>query len=255
MSLVPGSLRALLTKLIDYAGLFPPAALSLPVTLSNYRRYLASPENWILNRLVLPVTQVNEIDLDESWHMTLLVNNEPGALPRQVESLETKLPHKLSLPTYCEAPLDQIIGGFAKVRTGGLTADAVPMPGEIADFLNQAAERRVPFKATAGLHHPIRGSHQLTYAADSPHAIMHGFINVFIAAGFAWHGAGRSAVIGVLHECDPDSFEFFDDALTWRGRSLSTAQIAEARRDFAHSFGSCSFDEPTEDLRALGWLR
>jgi hypothetical protein len=171
-----------------------------------------------------------------------------------VESLETKLPRKLSLPTYCEAPLDQINGAFAKVRTGGLTADAVPTPGEIADFLFQAAARRVPFKATAGLHHPIRGSHLLTYAADSPHAIMHGFINVFIAAGFAWRGLDRGAVIGVLHESDPDSFEFFDDALSWRGRSLSTVQIAEVRRDFAHSFGSCSFEEPTADLRALGWL-
>jgi hypothetical protein len=84
---------------------------------------------------------------------------------------------------------------------------------------------------------------------------MHGFINVFVAAAFAWHGTDRASVMGVLHECDPETFEFFDDSLTWCGRSLGTAQIAATRRDFAHSFGSCSFEEPVGDLKALGWLK
>jgi hypothetical protein len=255
MSQAPASLRALLTNLIDYAGLYPPAALSLPFAIFNYEQYLFSPENWVLNRLVLPVAELDNVKLGENWRVTLLVNDEPGLLPPQVESLETKLSHKLSLPTYCEAPLNRINGAFAKVRTGGLTAGAIPMPAEIADFLCEAAARRVPFKATAGLHHPIRGRHPLTYAADSPHAITNGFINVFVAAAFAWHGADRSAVIGVLEECDPRGFEFFDDALTWCGSRLSTEQISAARRDFAHSFGSCSFEEPISDLKALGWLK
>src|ERR1700693_887261 len=255
MSQAPGSLRALLTNLIDYAGLYPPATLSLPVALHNYKQYLASPERWILNRLVLPATKLDDVEIASDWRITLLVDSEPGSLPRQVETLEIRQASKLSLPTYCEAPLDQITGAFAKVRTGGLTPDAVPMPGEIAEFLCKAAARRVPFKATAGLHHPIRADHPLTYAADSPHAIMHGFINVFVAAAFAWHGSDRASVMGVLHECDPETFEFFDDSLTWRGRSLGIPQIAAARGDFAHSFGSCSFKEPVGDLKALGWLR
>jgi hypothetical protein len=255
MNHLPESLRALLINLVDYAGLYPPAALSLPAALDNYKRYLASPERWILNRLVLPASKLGDVDLGLNWRVTLLVENEPGSLPAQVETLETKQARKLSLPTYCEAPLDRIHGSFAKVRTGGVTPDAVPMPGEIAEFLCQAAERRVPFKATAGLHHPIRAGHPLTYSPDSPHAIMHGFINVFVAASFAWHGNDRAAVIGVLNECDPESFDFSDDALSWRGCSLTTEQIATARRDFAHSFGSCSFEEPVAGLRALGWLK
>jgi hypothetical protein len=84
---------------------------------------------------------------------------------------------------------------------------------------------------------------------------MHGFVNVFVAAAFAWQSNDGGAVIGVLHECDPKSFDFFDDALTWRGRRLTTEQIVVARRNFAHSFGSCSFEEPVAGLRALGWLR
>jgi len=255
MNQVSGSLRALLTNLIDYAGLYPSAALELPAALDNYKRYLASPESWILNRLVLPVSKLGEVDLGLNWRVTLLVENEPGPLPVQVETFETKQPHKLSLPTYCEVPLDRINGSFAKVRTGGVTTDSVPPASEIAEFLCQAAARRVPFKATAGLHHPIRGDHPLTYSPDGPHTVIHGFVNVFVAAAFAWQGNHRAAVIGVLHECDPQSFDFFDDALTWRGRRLITAQIAAARRDFAHSFGSCSFEEPVGGLRALGWLR
>jgi hypothetical protein len=260
MSQVSGSLRALLTNLVDYAGLYPPAAVALLVALDNYRRYLASPESWILNRLVLPGAKLGDVELGhlepgKALRITLLVDSEPGPLPRQVETLEAKLARKLSLPTYCEAPLDQISGAFAKVRTGGLTTNAVPAPSEIAEFLCQAAARRVPFKATAGLHHPIRADHPLTYSPDSPHAIMHGFVNVFVAAAFAWHGIDRATIIGVLHECDPETFEFGDDMLTWRGRTLSTLQIAEARRDFAHSFGSCSFEEPVADLKALGWLK
>jgi hypothetical protein len=255
MNQVSGSLRALLTNLIDYAGLYPPAALELPAALDNYKRYLASPESWLLNRLVLPVSNLGDIDLGQNWRVTLLVENEPGPLRVQVETFETRQPHKLSLPTYCEVPLDRINGSFAKVRTGGVTTDSVPMPSEIAEFLCQAAARRVPFKATAGLHNPIRGDHPLTYSADSPHAIMHGFVNVFVAAALAWQGNDRAAVIRVLHECDPESFDFFDDALRWRDRRLTTEQIVAARRDFAHSFGSCSFEEPVAGLRALGWLR
>ena len=254
MSQVPESLRALLKNLIDYAGIYPPAALALPVALENYKRYVASPESWILNRLVLPITKLGDVQLSDDWRITLLVDGEPGPLPRQVETLETKQALRLSLPTYCEAPIGQIKGAFAKVRTGGLTPDSIPMPGEIADFLCVAASRRIPFKATAGLHHPIRGHRPLTYSVDGPQAVMHGFINVFLAAAFAWHNIDRSAVIGVLHECDPESFDFSDDAFAWRGRSLSTAQISSARREFAHSFGSCSFEEPVDDLKALGWL-
>ncbi|HEX4595196.1 MAG TPA: hypothetical protein VH157_13020 [Bryobacteraceae bacterium] len=255
MSHVSGSLRALLANLMDYAGLYPPAALALPAALDNYKKYLSSPESWILNRLVLPVSKLDAVELGDTWRVTLLVDGDPGSLPRQVETLETKQPHRLSLPTYCEAPLQKITDAFAKVRTGGLTADAIPMPGEIAEFLCEAAARRVAFKATAGLHHPIRADHRLTYSADSPHAITHGFVNVFVAAAFAWHGNDRAAVAGVLHECDPKTFDFSDDELNWRGRTLTTAQIAAARRDFAHSFGSCSFEEPVADLRALGWLK
>jgi len=254
MAHIPGSLRALLARLIDYAGLYPPAGLPLAAVLEKYESYLGSPGHWMLNRLVLPAARLAEVRLRADSRVTLLVDDEPGPLPPQVETLETKLPRKLSLATYCEAPLDRIHGAFAKVRTGGLTPEAIPPSGLLADLLCAAAARRLPFKATAGLHHPIRSLRPLTYAPDSPRAAMHGFVNVFLAAAFAWHGAEREAVLDVLNDSDPQSFTFLDDELRWRGRTLSAAGIQSARRDFAHSFGSCSFEEPIADLQALGWL-
>ena len=254
MPRTPGALRALLAHLIDYAGLFPPAELPLPTVLENYQAYLSSPESWMLNRLVLPAARLPEVRLQPGWHVTLLVDGAPGPLPAQVETLETKLSHGLSLPAYCEVPIGEIDGTFAKMRTGGLTPEAIPPSEILADFLLEAASRHIPFKATAGLHHPIRSWRPLTYAPDSPCATMHGFVNVFVAAAFAWQRAERAVVVDILDETDARGFQFFDDELRWRKRSVATAQIQATRRDFAHSFGSCSFEEPVADLRILGWL-
>jgi hypothetical protein len=231
-----------LSNLIDYAGLYPPANLPLPEVIQNYEQYLTSPDNWILNRLVLPATKLNEVQLGANWRITLLIDRDPGPLPTQIETLETKGEHRFSLPTYCEAPLDRLTDGFAKVRTGGVTPDSIPTAHDLADFLTRAAARRLPFKATAGLHHPIRAN-------------MHGFVNVFVAAALAWHGMDRDSLAQVLEETDPRAFRFDDQELRWRDQQLSTDQLGDARRDFAHSFGSCSFEEPLDDLRKLGWLK
>ena len=251
---IPASLRALLANLIDYAGLYPPASLPLAIVVERYRGFRASPESWILNRLVLPAAKLAEARLEAGWRVTLLVDDEPGPLPEAVETLETKLPRRLSLPTYCEAPLEEIRDAYAKVRTGGLTPEAIPATAELAAFLCAAAARRMPFKATAGLHHPVRSLRSLTYAGDSPRAPMHGFLNVFCAAALAYHGMDKGHVTELLEETDAAALEFDDAGLNWKGHRLSAAQIHSARRKFLHSFGSCSFEEPIADLRELGLL-
>jgi hypothetical protein len=253
---VAAPLKALLSNLIDYAGLYPPASLPLEIVVERYCCFVASPDGWILNRLVLPAAKLPSLlpSALSTARISLVVEDEPGTLPPQVETLETKGTRRLSLPTYCEASLSEIAGAFAKVRTGGLTPDSIPPEDELADFLASAAARRSPFKATAGLHHPVRSMRALTYAPDSPRAMMHGFLNVFIAASFAWHGAEPEAIQDVLEETEAAAFAFGAKALEWRGQQLSTKQIAEARQNFAHSFGSCSFEEPIGDLRALELL-
>lgn len=248
------SLRALLSNLIDYAGLYPPAGLPLEQVLACYKSYRASEDHWMLNRLVLPASKLADVRLEEGWRVTMLVDGEVGALPPEVETFETKGAQAKAGATYSEAPLDQITNTFAKLRTGGLTADAIPSSQHIAEFLRQAATRHIPFKATAGLHHPIRAEYPLTYAPDSPRAVMHGFLNVFVAAVFAWRESPAFLLEEILEERDPLAFEFRDHELLWRGRAIATSRVKAARLGFAHSFGSCSFEEPVAGLRELGLL-
>jgi hypothetical protein len=120
----------------------------------------------------------------------------------------------------------------AKIRCGG---EHVPTIEEVAAFITGCHERRLPFKATAGLHHPVRSGNA------------HGFLNVFLAAALP------QVAVQVLAEEDPRAFKFTDDAAWWRGREVTVAEIEEMRQ-LAVSFGSCSFDEPIADMKELGWL-
>src|SRR5688500_4073397 len=56
------SLRALLTGVIDYAGIFPPAELPLDESIRNYARYRTEPEAWMLGRLICPAARLNELE-------------------------------------------------------------------------------------------------------------------------------------------------------------------------------------------------
>jgi hypothetical protein len=136
-----------------------------------------------------------------------------------------------------------------KLRCGGLEASAFPPAQRVALALWTCADFRVPFKATAGLHHPF------PHFDPGLRATMHGFVNLFAAGVFAHaHGLDTERIQAVLTDNDPAHFRFDDSGLRWGDRYVPTPDIAAARRDAVLSFGSCSFDEPRDDLRALGWL-
>jgi hypothetical protein len=137
----------------------------------------------------------------------------------------------------------------AKVRTGGTRPDAYPQPEQLARFIHAAASAEVPFKATAGLHHPLRH-----YSAGAS-AWEFGYLNVFVAAVIAATGGASEAELrNVLAQQAPEAFSFEANRLRCARRVLSEEQIGHARRTFAVSFGSCSFTEPVEGLRALRLL-
>jgi hypothetical protein len=137
--------------------------------------------------------------------------------------------------------------GF-KLRTGGVTADAFPSSAQIATALLAAGTRRVPIKFTAGLHHPVRLFH------DSVQAKMHGFLNVLGAGVLSLeHGWTERQIVEMLDDEDPCSFSFSDGAFAWREWSVAADRI-RVHRELVTSFGSCSFDEPRDDLRALKLL-
>jgi hypothetical protein len=135
-----------------------------------------------------------------------------------------------------------------KLRTGGVTADAFPASHQIARALGAAAKQRVPIKFTAGLHHPIR------QFRDEVKTRMHGFLNVLgaavLAAEYQW---GEEQTSKMLEDGNATSFSFNGDSFAWRKWKIAADQI-KARRKLVTSFGSCSFDEPREDLRALNLL-
>jgi hypothetical protein len=246
------ALRALLERLIDYAGTFPPATLPCSAAVANYQSYRQGEHAWMLRWLVVGAGDLERVPRDLDGALSVLTDtDEPRAAV-----IETKCPVSVRRPAYCEVPVRELdavkqSGCFAKMRTGGVKPEAIPAVEEVAAFIVACADRRIPFKATAGLHHPIRSLQPLTYDADAPRAVMHGFLNVFLAAAFAWHG--RRDIGPILAETDADAFRF-DDRAHWRDWSLDAAQIREARTQFAHAFGSCSFEEPVQDLQTLGLL-
>ena len=135
-----------------------------------------------------------------------------------------------------------------KLRTGGVTADAFPTSAQIARALVAAAGHQLPIKFTAGLHHPIR------QFREEVKTKMHGFLNVLgaavLAAEYRWDA---DQAVTMLEDEDPRSFSFTDDFFAWRDWKIDAERV-QHRRKFVRSFGSCSFDEPREDLRALRLL-
>jgi hypothetical protein len=168
------------------------------------------------------------------------------------------------LQVYFEVPIEQDPGDLvasiarrkarAKVRTGGVTRDAFPRTSDLVRFLQTCIRARVPFKATAGLHHPLRAEYRLTYAPDSSSGMMFGFLNLFLAAGFIQAGMGQDQATGVLDESSPEAFRVKADSITWRGHRLDENALRAVREGALISFGSCSFTEPIAELEAMGLL-
>jgi hypothetical protein len=243
--MIKQSLRALLENLIDYAGLFPPAALTMQDAVRNYARYRDGEHAWALGKFVVPQARASEVP--KEFPLSILGVDEVKAT---TEEEIVAFPPGVYVEIADIALLDAIQrhGQRAKIRTGGITPDAFPAIGNVAEFLRACKAKGVAFKATAGLHHPLRCVKPLTYEPNAPLGTMHGFLNVFLAAALLEHADA------ILAENDPSAFTFEDDGASWRGHGVSTEEIAATRRDFATSFGSCSFEEPIADLHALGWL-
>lgn len=146
-----------------------------------------------------------------------------------------------------ETPFANPVG--YKLRTGGLEPSAFLSCSRVALILATCLHVGVALKATAGLHHP------LPRFDAGVRARMHGFINL-LTAGILGKALRLPAVImqEILEEEKPTRFSFTEDRLSWGDRSASIDQISRARQTAVLSLGSCSFDEPRQDLRALGWL-
>jgi hypothetical protein len=227
------------------------------------------------------------------WRVSALVGEDAGADARRIEafneehadlalidSVETKLAFGPSdalreidvlsrampttLATFVEIPasgeLDALIAAIgaaglrAKIRTGGVTREMFPGARNVARFLASCARHGVAFKATAGLHHPIRGRYPLTYEANPPTGTMFGFVNLLAASALQRAGVSDDEIVAMLESEQAEDFAISDACLRWRGHTLTVSALRDTRASFALSFGSCSFEEPLRDLRELGLL-
>jgi hypothetical protein len=165
-------------------------------------------------------------------------------LPIYVEIPRTPSWSELLVPTMSAL---RTSGFGAKIRCGGLNADAFPSVDEVASFVTAARKENVPFKATAGLHHPVR------HIDRASGFTMHGFLNLLAAATLAPRVDGET-LARIVAEEDPRAFVFGDESFSWRDHRVSTAQLERARREGFVAYGSCSFSEPVDDLIGLGIL-
>jgi hypothetical protein len=292
------SIRALLSEIVDYAGLFPPSQLSMPNAVANYAAYLGSDYRWMLGRFIVPVDRLDEFaeaaknflaEGKEVWHLSVLGSEDiyqtvhriedfnhiyaPNAVCDALE-VKAKTSHQIKevaaavtpgLETYFEIPIDEnladlvstlsVTGHRAKIRTGGTSEEAFPPVEQIIKFMRVCLAANVQFKATAGLHHPLRSVKPLTYAPNAPEGTMNGFLNVFLAAAFLRQGYQPKLINELLKDKRADNFSFEDDGILWRQEHfVSSPQIENLRVRAAISFGSCSFVEPVDDLKEIGLL-
>jgi hypothetical protein len=289
------SADVLLASLIDYAGTFPPAKLTLRDAMAAYARDRADVDGWMLGRFVLASTALDEFEAlapaflsasPSAWRLSVVGAQESmpdvGELarfnrawhnraeiaalefapmkPSEIGRVATQMP--AGLDAYFEVPpggdieqsLQEIAahGACAKIRTGGITANAFPDAMALIGFLEACHDARVAFKATAGLHHAMCGAYPLTYDTDSPRTQMYGFLNLGVAATLVHVGGGPADALDALRESSADAFTFSETGLLWRERRLRTEDLANARQRFFKGFGSCAFSEPLEELVRLG---
>lgn len=304
-SLMPTSsvARSLFSGIVDYAGLFPPASLSMEDAVREYATRRLTRERWMLGRFVVPASDLaefsrvaiavrSEVSEDESlWPVTVVATDDieenveamrrlhaaqQGAIrPLAISGIETRVSEpeqvrgavghltEFSPERYVEIPLDRDpapfitaireVGVRAKARTGGVKPESIPPASQVARFLAECVRQDVPFKLTAGLHHPIRAEYPLTYQENSERAVMHGFLNTFLAVALLHGGGSMEDAVRLLEETDASAFTFGDHSISWRDREFTEVALGDARR-LATGFGSCSFAEPVEGLRELGAL-
>jgi hypothetical protein len=311
------SLKNFCGKIIDYAGLFPPASLALPQAFHNFVFYSQGEYKWMLGKFIIPAKRLAELgrlldDMEIEGKVSLSVLGSSGesiadfnkcfnedqivikefigkySNSISIDAFEVRLPSDLfkmdendemldlminvstelenifgkSIPVFYEATLTkeyetEIIrtvetiaalnkGCGYKLRTGGIEASAFPEPEVIAFAIMTCCEFAVPMKCTAGLHHPIR------HYNEEVSAVMHGFLNVFAAGILAYtNNLDESELLEVLNDEDPYEFVFTEAGLVWNEIEVSNAEIKGSRESFMLSYGSCSFDEPIEDLKTM----
>ena len=316
------SVRTFLNGLFDYAGLFPPASLSLAAAIEEYSSYRTGGDRWMIGPFVIPVLKLDELsdfvdvfDAANPLRLSVLFRNDPDLGEQKkvlledlnyvsnfeirqkggavAEMIEMRVPTTFSsddlranqftdllfesvrstttgissvfLEVNRDSDFTDRVSSIArstarfsgnklrmgmKIRCGGVNQEDYPSINELAQFIDTVTRAGVPFKATAGLHHPVR------HFNEKAGVTMHGFFNVFFGAALAsFHDLSLEEIESILGEVQPNAFTFTDSDVTWHDLSVPREHLASTRTMAALSIGSCSFDEPRQDMVDLSWLK
>lgn len=302
MRLVLDARTASFAALIDYAGLFPPALLSLEAAVAEYRKARSSRESWVAGRFLCHATRLEALGAiltgtlsttEDAWDIGVIFDTTPGEAASYAQSFHTEMqpaavvsaaeakivepsiasinalldaitsiqpdiaPFLEVMPT---APMDEQVAlisealadrhrmGAAKLRCGGTTAALFPDAETVASFIVASTDRSLSFKATAGLHQPIRH-------LDADLGVWrHGFVNILIASAAAAEGHPQTTVTAIIEETDPVAFSIGTAFATWRDISIPGPAMQRIRSRGFVGYGSCDFFEPIEALRDLSFL-
>ncbi len=305
---------AFLAGLIDDAGLFPPASLSMEEAVASHQGSRNGANGWMLARFVCPASRLEELRTrlpDEGpagpWRVSVILDGTAEGQwlqsaaadidaarafaeevpPRaRVEAIEARLPEEndaelvrtlvetaqnagltatpfLEVPSGASVPetLRRIseararIGGAnsspvgAKLRCGGPTPELFPAPARVASFIDASRRLGIPFKCTAALHHPFRHTDPVTGG------VQHGFMNLVGATVLAHaHGLDAAETEEIVGDDDASSFSLGPEGFVWRNLPASASAISAARANAFIAYGSCSFEEPVDDLTRLAIL-
>ncbi|MEO6156586.1 MAG: hypothetical protein ABIQ39_03035 [Ilumatobacteraceae bacterium] len=267
------SVSPMFVALVDDAGLFPPAELSIPLAVERHRhdsevghpvlsgRFLCPTERLddLIGELTpgdrFPIGLISRLEHESLAAAVDRITSDPRVTLAAVEgrpggNLDALAEVPPGVPTYVELPVTGDViemvtavgarGYAVKVRCGGIRADLFPTVEQLGGFIYACALRRVPFKATAGLHHA------LPYRDPQTGFTHHGFLNLLLAACRAVDGATTADLEAVLNETTVDTLVTEAHAIT--------PELATAARSLFIAYGSCSTREPIDDLSELGLL-
>lgn len=279
-------IETLLAQAVDYAGLFPPASHPMAAAVREYAEIRDGGEAWALGRFVVPAARLNEFrDAGGGdWLLAAIAGNElakdieaitrfnasTGGVGVDTVEFRTITPEALrdaialvpaTFHRFAEWPLSADPAPFvtvvegtrvaAKFRTGGIVEDAFPEANMLLSHLAAVIAAGVPFKCTAGLHHPLRGRYRLTYDHGSAQGMMYGYLNVMLAALALQRGLDRATALAILQESEPGAIQIGETAIRWRDMAFSESDVKMLRGLGFQSFGSCSFREPMDELSAV----
>lgn len=275
----------ILEGIIDYAGLYPPADLDMQTTVSNWASYLQTEDNWMLARLIIPASGLDEFkeaakDLlpnedEDMWQLSVLlppasseqfetaVNttiefnfSDCGAVANVVEFKATstsEIDIALSvlhddLFPFIELPIKEDPRGLITSLSGAIAGAKVRTGGIMPELYPTPTNLARFIHACAIAGQPFKA----TAGMHHPFRSENESVGV---TEFGFLSVLQATAAASVHGACVEEVEQILLAPTPDFSSFNEAQLEQVRAELFNSLGTCSFDDPRVDLRSMGLLK